>query len=261
VLDYDLEAAHYDRTRGGAERARAAAGAVLELVPAGCAVLVDVACGTGIVSELLRAPGRTVLGVDRSAGMLALARPRLAGGGDAGCGSPGGGGVARGDATRLPVASGSVDAVTFMWLLHLVDAATVAAAIAEAARVLRPGGVLVTTVDKNSAQFQTGSDVGAILRAAQRELAPAASDAEERVRELAAAAGLEPAGTAGYVGHGQGKSPREWVRRVREEIKWLRNADPARVDELCRALEALPEQDAPRADPEYRLAGFRLPGR
>jgi len=143
VLDYDLEAAHYDRTRGGAERARAAAGAVLELVPAGCAVLVDVACGTGIVSELLRAPVRTVVGVDRSAGMLALARPRLAGGGDAGCGSPGGGGVARGDATRLPVASGSVDAVTFMWLLHLVDAATVAAAIAEAARVLAPGGTLL----------------------------------------------------------------------------------------------------------------------
>lgn len=250
MLDYDLEAAHYDRTRGGAERARAAAGAVLELVPAGCAVLVDVACGTGIVSSLLKAPGRTVVGVDRSAGMLALARPRLAGGG---------GGVARGDATRLPVASRSVDAVTFMWLLHLVDAATVAAAIAEAARVLRPGGILVTTVDKNSAQFLTGSDVGAVLQAAQRELAPAASDAEERVRELAAAAGLEPAGTAGYVGHGQGKSPREWVRRVREEIKWLRNAEPARVEEICRALEALPEQDAPRADPQYRLASFRLP--
>jgi SAM-dependent methyltransferase len=181
--------------------------------------------------------------------MLALARPRLAG-----CG-----GVARGDATRLPVASGSVDAVTFMWLLHLVSEATVAEAIADAARVLRPGGVMVTTVDKNSAQFQTDSDVGAILQAAQRELAPAASDAEERIRELAASAGLEPAGTAGYIGHGQGKSPREWVRRVREEIKWLRNAEPARVEEICRALEALPEQDAPRADPRYRLASFRLP--
>lgn len=247
MLDDDLEAAHYDQTRGGVERARAAAGAVLELVPASCAVVVDVACGTGIVSELLRAPGRTVVGVDASAGMLALARPRLAGGG----------GVARGDAARLPVASGSADAVTFMWLLHLVDEATVAEAVAEAARVLRPGGVMVTTVDKNSAQFQTDSDVGAILRGALRELAPAASDDERRVRELAAAAGLEPAGTAGYVGHGQGRSPREWIRRVREEIKWLRKADPARVDEICRALEALPEQDARRADPEYRLAGFR----
>ena len=250
MLDYDLEAAHYDQTRGGVARARAAAGAVLELMPGDCAALVDVACGTGIVTELLAAPGRTVVGVDMSAGMLALARPRLAGRGTA----------VRGDATRLPVASRSVDAVTFMWLLHLVDEPVVAAAITEAARVLRPGGVMVTTVDKNSAQFETAGDVGDILRAARRELAPPASDGMEPVRDLATAAGLEPAGTAGYLGHGQGRSPREWARRVREEIPWLRRADPRRVAEICGALEALPEQDARRADPEYRLAAFRLGG-
>ena len=250
VLDYDLEAAHYDQTRGGVPRARAAADAVSALLPADCAVLVDVACGTGIVSELLKAPGRTVIGVDASAGMLALAQPRLGGGGR----------VVRGDATRLPMASGSADAVTFMWLLHLVDEPVVAAAIAEAARVLRLGGVLVTTVDKNSAQFDTDSDLGAILRAARRELAPPASDDAEQVRELAAAVGLEPAGMAGYVGHGQGRSPREWARRVREEIAWARQADPARTAEICRALEALPEQEANRPDPVYKLAGFRLGG-
>lgn len=247
VLDYDLEAAHYDETRGGMERAQAAAGAVRELLPGDCAVLVDVACGTGIVSELLKAPGRAVVGVDASAGMLALALPRLGGVGHA----------VRGDATRLPVASGSVDAVTFMWLLHLVDEAVVRAAIAEAARVLRPGGVMVTTVNKNSAQFDTPSDVGAILHAARRELAPPATDDAERVRELAASAGLEPAGTAVYVGHGQGRPPREWARRVREEIGWARKADPARVAEICRTLEALPGQDVSRPDPEYRLAAFR----
>ncbi|MEY9903988.1 SAM-dependent methyltransferase [Catenulispora sp. MAP12-49] len=250
VLDYDLEAAHYDRTRGGVARARAAAGAVLELVPGDCAVLVDVACGTGIVSELLTAPGRTVLGVDMAAGMLALARPRLGGIGRA----------VRGDATRLPIAAGAADAVTFMWLLHLVDEAVVTAAVAEAARILRPGGVLVTTVDKDSAQFESDSDVGEIMRAARRELAPPASDDGERVRELAGKAGLEPAGTARYVGHGQGRSPREWAQRVREDIGWARRADPARVTEICRALEALPAQDVRRADPEYTVAGFRLGG-
>jgi SAM-dependent methyltransferase len=250
VLDYDLEAARYDETRGGAERARAAADAVLELVPADCAVLVDVACGTGIVSELLTAPGRTVIGVDLAAGMLALARPRLAGGGHA----------VRGDATRLPVASRAADAVTFMWLLHLVDEAVVAAALAEAARVLRPGGVMVTTVDKDWAHFATGSDVAAVLHKARRELAPPSSDDAERVRELAAAVGLEPAGTARYVGHGQGRSPREWARRVREEIGWARRAAPERVAEICGALEALPEQDVRRTDPEYQVAAFRLAG-
>lgn len=249
MLDYDLEATRYDQTRGGAERARAAADAVLELVPADCAVLVDVACGTGIVSELLTAPNRTVIGVDMAAGMLALARPRL-----------GDGHAVRGDATRLPVASRSADAVTFMWLLHLIDESVVAAAIAEAARVLRPGGVMLTTVDKDWAQFETDTDVGAILRTARRELAPPSSDDAERVRALAATAGLEPAGTARYVGHGQGRSPREWARRVREEIRWTRQAGPARVAEICGALEALPDQDVRRADPEYQVAGFRLRG-
>src|SRR2546421_450615 len=82
-----------------------------------------------IVSTRLRAPGRVVVGVDRSAGMLAHAMPRLDGR------------ALRGDATRLPFADASVDAVTFMWLLHLVPAEVVAGAVAEAARVLRPGGV------------------------------------------------------------------------------------------------------------------------
>ncbi|ACU69269.1 Methyltransferase type 11 [Catenulispora acidiphila DSM 44928] len=250
MLDYDLEAARYDQTRGGVERARAAADAVLELVPKDCAVLLDVACGTGIVSELLRTPDRTVIGVDMAAGMLALARPRLGGTGRA----------VRGDATRLPLASGAVDAVTFMWLLHLVDEAVVAAAVAEAARVLRPGGVMVTTVDKDSAQFGMNTDVGAIMRAARQELAPPASDQAERVRELAAAVGLEAAGTARYVGHGQGQTPKAWARRLREQAGWARRADPARIAEICRALEALPEQDVRRPDPEYVVASFRLDG-
>ncbi|MBS2532527.1 class I SAM-dependent methyltransferase [Catenulispora sp. NF23] len=251
MLDYDLEAAHYDETRGGVARAGAAADAVLELLPADCAVLVDVACGTGIVSELLTAPGRTVIGVDPAAAMLALAQPRLGGGGH----------VVRGDATQLPLATGSVDAVTFMWLLHLVDEALVASAIAEAARALRPGGMMITTVDKNAAQYETDSDVGEILRPARRELAPPASDDVERVRELAATVGLKPAGLAGYVGHGQGRPPREWARRVREDITWTRGADPARVAEICRALEALPGQEVRRADPVYKVAGFRLGGK
>ncbi|NUP48461.1 MAG: class I SAM-dependent methyltransferase [Catenulispora sp.] len=248
MLDYDLEASHYDRTRGGADRARAAAGALLELVPPDAAVLVDVACGTGIVSELLAAPGRTVIGVDRSAGMLARAVPRV----DA---------VVRGDATRLPVADGSVDAVTFMWLLHLLEAPVVEAAIGEAARVLRPGGVLATSVDKNSANIGADTDVGALLVAARREFGPAPADGFERVREVAGAAGLEFVATSGYVGHGQGRTPRMWARMVRQDFSWSRSAAPERIAELCRALEALPDQDVKRPDPVYKLAGFRRPGR
>ncbi|GAA1950468.1 class I SAM-dependent methyltransferase [Catenulispora subtropica] len=244
MLDYDLEAATYDETRGGVERARAAAGAVLELVPDEAAVLVDVACGTGIVSELLKTPGRAVIGVDASAGMLALARARV----DL---------PILGDATRLPLARDSVDVVTFMWLLHLIDASTVAAAIGEAARVLRSGGVVITTVDKNAANYETASDAGELLRAARAELGPPATDGFVRVRAVASEAGLELAGTSGYVGHNQGKTPRTWSRMVREEFTWARDAAPERIATLCRELEALPDQDVRRPDPVYTVAAFR----
>ncbi|MFC4008092.1 class I SAM-dependent methyltransferase [Nonomuraea purpurea] len=134
MLDYDLEAAHYDETRGGLPRAESAAGAVCELVPAG-GTLLDIACGTGLVSRELAGRGLRVLGVDASQGMARIAAGRVD--------------VVLGDGRALPVRDGAFDAVAVIWLLHLLDDAR--PVIAEAARVLRPGGVFVTTVDKRAA--------------------------------------------------------------------------------------------------------------
>lgn len=55
MLDYDKEADAYDATRGGEPRAAAAAEAVLGLVPQTARTLLDVACGTGIVTRRLAA--------------------------------------------------------------------------------------------------------------------------------------------------------------------------------------------------------------
>ncbi len=115
-----------------------------QLLPQGPGTLLDIACGTGIVTRGLLRPERTVLGVDRSSGMLGLAARRVPGG------------VVCGDAARLPLASDSVDAVVIVWLLHLLP--DPAAVLAEAARVLRPGGVLITTVDKDDAYFVEDSE-------------------------------------------------------------------------------------------------------
>lgn len=120
MLDYDKEAARYDATRGGDARADAAATAIISLLdrlaagairPRGAAsarTLVDVACGTGIVTMRLAGEGQVVLGVDRSPGMAAVAARRLPGR------------VAVGDGTRLPLAAASADVVTMVWLLHLI---------------------------------------------------------------------------------------------------------------------------------------------
>jgi ubiquinone/menaquinone biosynthesis C-methylase UbiE len=183
LLDYDREAAQYDQTRGGEPRAEAAADALASLLPSGARTVVDVAGGTGIVSARLAGHGYSVVVCDRSVGMLRVAAGRVPGR------------VTAGDATVLPLADACADAVTIVWLLHLLpDAAPV---LAECARVLRPGGVLLTTVDKSAAHR-------AAEGLADPEGAARASDARARVERLAAGLGLVPHGETTFLGHGQG---------------------------------------------------------
>jgi ubiquinone/menaquinone biosynthesis C-methylase UbiE len=236
VLDYDREAASYDATRGGPSRASAAATAVETLLPAGARDVLDVACGTGIVTALLRGPGRLVAGLDRSPGMLGVASRRMDGR------------VVLGDAAAMPVRSASVDVVVIVWLLHLLPSA--APVIAEAARVLRPGGVLVTTVDKNEGYFAAPSDLASAFRSLRPERAALRSDGHDRVVELAAGHGLSPAGGTTFIGAGQGRSPRRWRERIAAGvIPWAAHAP----ESLGAVLAALPEQDRPRPDPVYRM--------
>ena len=129
-------AATYDETRGGAARAQAAAEAVDSLLPKGGRVL-ELAVGTGIVGAELVARGNLVHGVDVSTAMLRQARIRLPGH------------VAAASATELPIADRRCDAVVAIWLLHLLDDSE--PVIAEVGRVLRPGGVFITTTDKSDA--------------------------------------------------------------------------------------------------------------
>jgi ubiquinone/menaquinone biosynthesis C-methylase UbiE len=172
---YDQEAPRYDESRGGVVRARRAADAVAALVPTPGRTL-DVGGGTGIVSAELAARGRDVLVVDVSIGMLRLAAQRLPGRAVAGC------------ADRLPVAGACVDLVTAIWLLHLLPAGQADAVISEAARVLRPGGHFVTTVDKPLAHGHEAAE----------------ADARDRVRAVAGRAGLTAVGGASFSG------PSEW---------------------------------------------------
>lgn len=244
MLDYNAEAETYDISRGGEARAAAAAEAVERLLPGTTRTVVDLACGTGIVTTRLRRPGRRVWGVDRSAGMLSRASGRLPGA------------VVRGDATRLPIVPGGVDAVVLCWLLHLIpDAEPV---IAEAARVLRGGGVLITTVDKDAAAFREG-DTAEVMAAVRAQYVSAATDDAGHVAALGAKYGLRPAGRTEFIGAGQGRSPRDWQDTVRSgRMPWTRRATAAEVEGVCDRLAALPDQDTPRADPRYALIALAV---
>lgn len=79
MFDYDKEAERYDVSRGGEPRAAAAAGAVLGLIPEGTGNLLDIACGTGIVTRRLAAAGLDVAGADAAYGMLRRAAERVPG--------------------------------------------------------------------------------------------------------------------------------------------------------------------------------------
>jgi demethylmenaquinone methyltransferase/2-methoxy-6-polyprenyl-1,4-benzoquinol methylase len=91
-------------------------------------VVLDVATGTGLVArELHRRYACRVVGVDRSADMLAAASAKN-----------GGLPLVRGRAEKLPFPDASFDHLTFTYLLRYVD--DPAAVLRELARVVRPGG-------------------------------------------------------------------------------------------------------------------------
>ena len=97
--------------------------------------LLDLGTGTGRLLELLAPLYARAIGVDASADMLAVARANLDRAGLSRAQ------VRLGDIQHLPFAKNSFDVVTIHQVLHYLDEPE--RAIAEAARVLRPGGRLL----------------------------------------------------------------------------------------------------------------------
>ena len=100
----------------------------LELLPAPGRLTLDMGCGEGRFPRDLAARGHAVLGVDRSPTLLRAA---------VAAGSPP---VALADAARLPFVAAAFDLVVAFMSLQDID--DMRGAVAEAARVLEPGGRL-----------------------------------------------------------------------------------------------------------------------
>ena len=97
--------------------------------------LVDIGTGTGRMIELFGPRAAQAIGIDRSSEMLRLARVKLEASGLRGVS------LRQGDMYALPLADASADVVILHQVLHYAQAP--AHAIAEAARLLGPGGRLV----------------------------------------------------------------------------------------------------------------------
>lgn len=107
--------------------------ALLEaLGPAGLGSLLDIGTGTGRIAEVLAPHAEAVTGLDNSPEMLRIARARLQHLPAARLA------LVQGDFLALPFPDAAFDTVLFHQVLHYAQAPQ--AALAEAARVVRPGG-------------------------------------------------------------------------------------------------------------------------
>lgn len=126
VARYDGFADWYDDWRKPSVAANALG--VTDLLGPGSGLCLDLGCGTGLFFDALAATGRTVVGLDRSADQLRVARPRSRA-------------ILQADAAVLPFRDGSFPTVVALWISTDVD--DFAAVVSEAARVLAPGGLFL----------------------------------------------------------------------------------------------------------------------
>ncbi len=238
VTEYDQLAEHYDETRGGERRGDEYAADIDAVIPPGDAPILEIGVGTGVVALGLARRGRTVLGLDLSAPMLARARSRL------------GPVLVRCDAMQMSIATASVAHAVSVWVVHSV--ADPVLLFREAARVIRPGGTYVVCV----AQHPMPCDrVGQII-AEMGERVDARRGAS-RPRGVSAAEVLEWAAAAGFTGEVL-HFERQWRATPDEELSAIeRRAWPAmrELDEMALrevtsaaidALQALPSTEVVR---------------
>jgi ubiquinone/menaquinone biosynthesis C-methylase UbiE len=133
---FEAHAATWDNIRSlhiaDAEIERAIAGLLADR-PLGA--LLDIGTGTGRMLELFAPKARSAIGIDRSSEMLRLARVKLEEAGIAGAS------LRQGDMNALPLTDRSADSIILHQVLHYAQQP--GSAIAEAARVLSPGGRLL----------------------------------------------------------------------------------------------------------------------
>jgi ubiquinone/menaquinone biosynthesis C-methylase UbiE len=235
-LSFDRIADQYDETRGGEDRGRRFAAELAPLLDPSLPVL-ELGVGTGVVALGLQELGFGVLGLDLSFAMLQRARRRI------------GPRVARGDVLRLPVATRAIDQALCVWVLHVTG--DVGLALAEVARILRPGGRFLVV---SAVAGDPNDEVDRLIWDMHRKLDQAGErrDDPERLEALAPAAGFRFAGTHVWAPFDYEERPAETLRKLESRsFSSLWNASDGQWETIVlpviEAIRAMPDLERPIA--------------
>lgn len=144
-IRFDAIAGAYDQVRGHPPEVAEQIGRAIATLAGNNALVLELGIGTGRIALPVASAGCRVVGIDISAAMLHAARAKE--GGEALR-------LLQGDIERLPFADGVFDATLAVHVLHL--ARDWRGALAEALRVLRPGGVFIQGRDWRDPQSCVG---------------------------------------------------------------------------------------------------------
>jgi SAM-dependent methyltransferase len=206
---------------------------ILERVPIdGSTRLLDVGCGAGRFCRIARDRGATVAGLDATSEFIEIAAERTPDGE-----------FAVGEMQDLPWSDDSFDVVTGFHSLFL--AADMVAALREARRVARPGGIVALTIWGRAERCDSTRLFAAMRRLVEGEASPVQESApkppgrpalheEEVILGVAGEAGLQPTELAylGYV---------EEYADVETMARGMLAAPPGRAARRATSAEAVRE--------------------
>ena len=158
-IRFDTAADHYDRTRAISDEAMGRTISLLTSELRDRGRVLEVGVGTGLLALRLHEAGIPVFGLDLSVPMLAKLVEKAGGTPPL----P----LVIGDATAMPLADGAFGAAYLRWVLHLIPDWRVA--LAEMARVVCPGGVLLVSLG-------AFDEVGRAIRARFSEITGLSTD-------------------------------------------------------------------------------------
>lgn len=158
-IRFDTAADHYDKTRAVSDETMDRTISLLSSELRDRGRVLEVGVGTGLLALRLHESGIPVSGLDLSAPMLAKLVEKAGGAPP----FP----LVLGDATTMPFADGVFGAAYLRWVLHLIPGWR--AGLAEMARVVRPGGVLLVSLG-------AFDEVGTAIRARFSEITGLSTD-------------------------------------------------------------------------------------